>query len=74
MSCLCVNLMFVRSSGVAVGEWVEVEWALVMRCSMAWHLHSWSYSGCAMSVMCQVRGALLLLDENVEWMVCVGVQ
>jgi hypothetical protein len=49
---------------VALGECEAVEWALVIACSMARGIHSWSYSGLAMSVPCHMCGALLPLDEK----------
>jgi hypothetical protein len=48
---------------VAQGECV-LEWALVIACSIARRMHSWSYSGLAMLVPCQVCGALLPLNEK----------
>jgi hypothetical protein len=41
-----------------------VEWALVIACSMAVRMHSWSYFGLAMLVPCHVLGALLAPDEK----------
>jgi hypothetical protein len=49
---------------MGLGECEDVEWALVIACSMARRMHSWSYSGLAMLVPCHVRGALLPLDEK----------
>ena len=49
---------------VALGECEAVEWALVIECSMARRMHSWSYFGLAMLVPCHVCGALLLLDDD----------
>jgi hypothetical protein len=55
---------------VAMGEWEEVEWALVMygvfhgACSMARRMHLRSYSGFAMLVPCHVCWALLPLNEK----------
>jgi hypothetical protein len=40
-----------------------VEYALVIACSMAHSMHSWSYYGLAILVPCHVGGALLPLDE-----------
>jgi hypothetical protein len=47
---------------VALGECVDVEWALVIACFMACRIHSWSYS--TMFVPCEVCGALMSLDEK----------
>jgi hypothetical protein len=41
-----------------------VEWALVIACSIARRMYSWSYSGLAMFMPCHVCGALLPLEEN----------
>jgi hypothetical protein len=49
---------------VALDVCEAVEWTLVLLCSMARRMHSWSYSGLAMLVPCQVCGALLPLDEK----------
>jgi hypothetical protein len=49
---------------VALGVCEVVDWALVIACSMARRMHSWSYSGLAMFVPSQVCGALLPLDEK----------
>jgi hypothetical protein len=49
---------------VALGECEAVEWALVIACSMARRIHSWSYFGLAMLVPCHVCGALLPMDEE----------
>jgi hypothetical protein len=49
---------------VVLGEREAVEWAQVIACSMARRMHSWSYSGIAMLVPCEVCGALLPLDEK----------
>jgi hypothetical protein len=49
---------------VALGESEAVEWALLTPCSMARRMHSWSHSGLAMLVPCQVCGALLPPDEK----------
>jgi hypothetical protein len=49
---------------VALGECEAVEWVLVIACSMARRMHSWSYSELAMIMLCQVCGALLPLDEK----------
>jgi hypothetical protein len=49
---------------VALGECEAVEWALMIACSMARRIHSWSYSGLPMFVPCQVYGALRPLDEK----------
>jgi hypothetical protein len=49
---------------VALGVCEAVTWALVIACSMARRMHSWSYSRLAMLVLCQVCGALLPLDEK----------
>jgi hypothetical protein len=48
----------------SAGECVTVKWALVIACSMARLMHSWSYSGLAMLVPYQVWGALLPFDKN----------
>jgi hypothetical protein len=42
----------VENGGAGVCE--EVEWALVIECSMARRMHSWSYFGFAMFVQCHV--------------------
>jgi hypothetical protein len=53
-----------------------VRCALVIACSMARRMQSWSYSRLAMLVPCHVCGALLPLDEKTkssgyrEWQVC----
>jgi hypothetical protein len=49
---------------VELGVCDAVEWALVIVCSIARRMHSWSYSGLAMSAPCHVCGALLPLDEK----------
>jgi hypothetical protein len=49
---------------VVLGECEVVEWALVIACSMARCMHSWSYSGLAMLVPSYECGALLPLDEK----------
>jgi hypothetical protein len=49
---------------VALGVCEVVEWVLVIACSMARRMHSWSYSGLAMLVPCHVCEALLPLDEK----------
>jgi hypothetical protein len=49
---------------VALGECEAVEWALVIACSTAQRMHSWSHSGLAMLVPCQVCGAMLPLDDK----------
>jgi hypothetical protein len=49
---------------VELGVCDTVELALVIACSMARRMHSWSYSGLTMLVPCQVCGALLPLDEK----------
>jgi hypothetical protein len=51
-------------SMVALGVREVVRCALVMACSMARRMHSWSYYGLAMLVPCHVCGALLPLDEK----------
>jgi hypothetical protein len=54
-----------RMRMVVLGVCYAVEWALVIACSMARRMHSWSsYSGVAMLVPCHVCGALLPLDEK----------
>jgi hypothetical protein len=49
---------------VALGVCEAVAWALVIACSMARRMRSWSYSGLAMLVLCHVCGALLPLNEK----------
>jgi hypothetical protein len=49
---------------VALGECEALRSALVIACSMARRMHSWSYSGLAMLVPYHVCGALLSLDEK----------
>jgi hypothetical protein len=49
---------------VALGEIEAVDWALLIACSMARRMHSWSYSGLAILVPCHVCGALLPMDEK----------
>jgi hypothetical protein len=49
---------------VALGVCGAVWCAMVIACSMARCMHSWSYSGLAMLVPCHVCGALLPLDEK----------
>jgi hypothetical protein len=51
---------------VALGECEAVEWALVLACSMARRIHSWSYSGLAMLVPCHVCGALVLDEKTMS--------
>jgi hypothetical protein len=52
---------------VALGECGVMEWALVIACSMARCMHSWSYSGLAMLVPCQVCAASLPPDEKTKY-------
>jgi hypothetical protein len=49
---------------VALGVCEAMTWAMVIACSMARRMHSWSYFGFAMFVPSKVCGALLPLDEN----------
>jgi hypothetical protein len=53
-----------RVSSKALWEWVEVMWALVMACLIAWRVHSSSYSEFMIFVLCKVCGALLPLEDN----------
>jgi hypothetical protein len=48
---------------VALGELDEVMGALVVSCSMARRMHSWSYSGFALSALCHEHVALLLVGN-----------
>jgi hypothetical protein len=50
--CVCSHRGSMRM--VALGECKAVVWALVIACSMARRMHSWSYSGLAMFVPCHV--------------------
>jgi hypothetical protein len=49
---------------VALGVCEAVEWALVIACSMARRMHSWSYLGLARFVPSHLCDALLPLDEK----------